>query len=494
MNARSRTHLLSFQLPWFIFVGSMLLAVIIGASTAVLDGISRLVIPGALIAIATALISVRYERLPFYLLVATLPLVYILNSESMPTSFLVVPGAMAILAWLQQVAFRRTTVLVDRRSTALAVLLGTLATLSAIRAGTADALGGARAYWLVIVLFFITQNVLLEEAHFVTLGWVIAISLGLLGAITLFEQARLYLLAGGSASAAQLHDNRLAVNNINGIGMWLTVGLPFALQLGCGGVQLYRAHRYVLGLCAAFMVLGIVSTLSLTAHLGLAVSLMLVFLYSQNRSRRLGLVFLGAVTVGMVLVSPLMERLDYQLWLVQEQDPIYWGTKRGLAWYTGLQAIRQAPLLGHGPGPEGVTAAVLPYLPLDFLKRIVSAERVVFIPHNAFLSVGAEIGLPGALLFLTLLASVIIPLWHQALPGPARAGNARMLYMGQAILIGLIPVLVQNMALSEHLNKYLWLLLGAGLAFIRISKSSGKERISYEHTTLSGTPSGLDTA
>jgi putative inorganic carbon (HCO3(-)) transporter len=474
MITHSGMRLKTPGLTWVLLVSSLWVASAVGLFIALFEGVAYLLVPGTLAVIATALIATRYERLPFYLLMAALPLEAIITIEGLSTSLLIVPGGLAIFAWLQQLALRRTTLVAERRATALAVLVGILATMSAMNAGGITAvLTEARRYWLVIILFFLAQNLLREKRHFVEFGWVMTISLGLVGALVLFDQVQAYLQSGAPLEASQLHDNILDIGAKAGeVAMQLTKGIPFAFYLGLTDTESRRTHRYLLVLCAILMILGAFSTLSINGFLGLGITIALMVLAIKNPTQRMRLAFLGMAIIGIALISPLGGRLNEQRLALAEKDPIYWGTNRGLTWYGGLQAIRQEPWLGNGPGSDGVTAAAWPYIPFDMLKRMVTNGTTTFIPHNIFLSVGAELGVPGLLAFLALLASVMLPMRHEIRRRWSGSKDTRTVYMGQAILIGLVALLTQGMALSVHLDKYLWLLLGAGVAFTCMSRCS----------------------
>lgn len=461
---------------WVILGGSLLTALTIGLAVAWFDGISSLFVLGALSLVAISLLATRYERLPFYLLIVILPLETVLTVEGLSTSLLVVPGGLATFALLQQLALGRKALALERRTTALVLLLGVLAMISAMRAdGLTAVLTQARRYWLVIILFLLTQNLLREKRHLVEFGWLLTMSLGLLGAYVFLGQARSYLDVSSSLDFAQLHENVLDVGTKAGaVAMQLTKAIPFAFFLVLSEANRHPARRYVLGLCLVLSILGALATLSINGFFGLGITVMLVFLAARDRGQRTRLALLGVALICVALASPLGERLSDQRLALAEKDPIYWGTNRGLTWYTGLQAIGQEPWLGHGPGSEGVTAASLPHVPLDMLKRMVASGRMTFIPHNIFLSVGAELGIPGLVTFLVLLAVVVISMWRAVRRPWAPLGGSEALYMGhamymgQAILIAIVALLAQGMALSAHLDKYLWLLLGAGVAFTRI--------------------------
>jgi O-antigen ligase len=464
---------LRFDYPgstWFVLGGSLLTALVIGAGVALVGGISQVFLFGVLSVTAIALLALRYQLLPFYLLVAILPLETVLAVEGLSTSLLIVPGGLAAFALLQQLSLGRTELGLGRQAVALALLLGMLATMSAMHAGGLTAvLAQARRYWLVIILFFLSQNLLREEQHLVKFGWLMAISLGLLGAYVFLDQAQSYLDVNSAWDVAQPHENRLDIGTRSGIAaMQLTKAIPFAFFLILSETKRRPSRRYVLGLCLALSVLGALATVSLNGFFGLGITGILIFLSVKRRTQRTRLALLGVALVGVALASPLGERLSDQQLALVKKDPIYWGTNRGLTWYTGLRAMGEEPLLGHGPGSEGVTEASLPYVPLDMLKRMADSGNMTFIPHNIFLSVGAELGVPGLVTFLILLAVVVIPLWRAVRRPGASFEGSQALYMGQAILIAIVALLAQGMALSVHLDKYLWLLLGAGVAFTRI--------------------------
>lgn len=436
------------------------------------EEISYLLVPGMLIVVAIAFIGTRNERLPFYLLVASLPLLaFLRKTDQIPHALLIIPGGLAMLAWLVQLAIRRTTILFDR-STALAVLVGIWAIMSAISAGTRMIeLSNLQRYWEVIILLFLTQNLLRERQHLVQFGWVMAISLSLYGAWIFGYQAQTYLQSGGSFTAMQLHLSTRDFAQINVSGMWINTGIPFAFYLMIlAKVKQSRRRTYLLALCVILMILGVLSTFSVGAALGLGITLALLVLWMKNRSHRVRLTLLGLVVIGAALLSPLGERFNDQLLALAEKDPIEWGTYRGLSFYIGVQTIRQFPLFGGGPGGTGMYGISMEYMPFDSMRQVLFNGKPPLTPHNMFLYLGAELGIPGLLAFLALLTSIMLPLWREIRRQGARSGDTTVLYMGQAVLISLIVLLAHGMGHAGQIGRYLWILLGVGLAFTRISK------------------------
>jgi O-antigen ligase len=199
-------------------------------------------------------------------------------------------------------------------------------------------------------------------------------------------------------------------------------------------------------------------------------------LWVKDWRYRIGLVLLGIAVLVIVWVSPYQERIEQQRLTVTEADFSEWGSSRGTLWLTSVQLIEEKTWLGHGPG--GAEEAAISHLPLAFIGRKLAQGDSIFAPHNIFLSFAVEIGLLGLLAFLILLIAVAKPLWDSLRHQKTQPPDLTMIYLGQAIGIGLVALLAQGMGISIHLDKYLWLLLGMSVAFVRISRGKEEELVS----------------
>lgn len=447
------------------------LAILIGFLVATIGETAYLAIPGVLLVIAIAIAGMRVERVPFYCLVALLPLQTILKAGTMATSLLIVPGAITIFAWIGPLLLRRQPILFDRRTGVLLFLLSVWVALSAIRAGGIGAVFvQARPFWLVVILFLLTQNVLREERHLAELGWVLIVSLTFTAVYVAFEQVRTFLAAGGSLSATELHLVDLALGDINTTAMQISMGIPWAIYFMWMTQGTRPKARYGLVLSIGILAVGVVSTLSLGAFVGLCAILAMTVPLLKSRAQRIRLALLAAALLIVALASPLSQRLDEQLGVIQEQEPSQWFSARVFVWQVSLRAISQAAMTGYGPGTESTFEATREYLPTEIIQWQLRAGKLPgTVPHNLFLSVVMEFGIPGLLILLAFLASVLWPLWREIRRQWQMPEVRPGLYIGLAILVSLIAFLVQGMALSVHLDKYLWLLLGAGAAFTRIA-------------------------
>jgi O-antigen ligase len=459
---------------WLLAIGMWLAGMAVGSLLAIGPELLQLLIPAMLMVIVVLALSMRYEQVPFYLLVATLAGEDLLKIPNFPNPMMTVFGSLAILAWLLRLMTRRATIQIAHRSTFLAVLLGGWASLSAINAdGLIGVLTSARPFWLVIMLFILTQNQLREKQHFVQLGWILAISLAAVSALIFYEQVLTVIQSGGLLSGQKLHhaaNHNLSLKSASGIwGMRIAKGLPFAIYLMLQLDQ-SKTRRYLLLFCTLFMIMGPLSTISINATFGIGLTLALMMLFLKGNYRWLYLPLAGVIAFGLLWLSPLGERLNNQYVALNEEDALYWGSNRGVAWYVGYQAIRRAPLLGIGPAHSDIVEFSAQFLPNRITRYLPAHNRVGLNPHNVFLNLGARIGLPGVLIFIALFISILQPLWLKIRRQRITQEEPQVwLDMGQAILIGLVAFLPQGMVISVELDKYIWLLLGAAVAYTRLS-------------------------
>lgn len=457
------------SIPWMRLLPAGLVAVtaiVLGGAVAWLGSDGYILVLGALGIVAILIVGLRYERVPFYVLVASLALGQILTVEELPTTLMIVPGSLAIAVWLARLAVRRTSVVIDRRAMSMAILIGFWATLSALNAG---GMGAARSYWLIVILFLLTPNVIRKEKHFVELGWVLALSLGVVGGIVLFTQAQAYL--SGIATSGQLlhrYAQQEVAFGVSGIlGMRLTKAIPFALYIAFAQRGIPPWQRYLLVLSAILISLAILSTVSLSAIFALTGTFLLAVLWVREHTQRFWVILVVSLVLlagSSLLLEPVAERVTEQIVTVEQEDPLSWGTHRGRSWYVGLLLIQQSPLLGHGPGAADEASLI-------YTRELVTRATGT-IPHNFLLSLGTEIGIPGMLLFAALGGVITVSLWREVRRQQVQIGDKHSMtpYMGRAILIGLVMLMAQGMGIPVHLDKYLWLLLGTAVAFVHMSE------------------------
>jgi O-antigen ligase len=144
------------------------------------------------------------------------------------------------------------------------------------------------------------------------------------------------------------------------------------------------------------------------------------------------------------------------------------GTGRIDIWTVGGRMVEAEPVSGVGAG--NFTVSSVHYLlepgSLPNSQYIADTPSVA---HNMYLEVLAELGFPGAILFVVL---IIFGLGCSiaALSRFRQAGQSRMQALTMAIAVTLIGLLAADVFASEQYARELWLLLGLGPALLAIAK------------------------
>jgi O-antigen ligase len=146
-------------------------------------------------------------------------------------------------------------------------------------------------------------------------------------------------------------------------------------------------------------------------------------------------------------------------------------------WSRGIGYMLDNPLLGVGPNNFSTAEGTLS--PQATRQLFGGAGFRWNAAHNSFVQIGAELGIPGLLIFLALLVSAFA-----ALIGSARqrrrnpAFRGRMLELRQALTASLIGFVVGAffLSLAYHEMLYTLIALAAGVAKISAAAVPGARR------------------
>lgn len=108
-----------------------------------------------------------------------------------------------------------------------------------------------------------------------------------------------------------------------------------------------------------------------------------------------------------------------------------------------------------------------PVFGIGALKQIPGSMHFT-TPHNTYMQVALEMGLPAACLFVALLIYLFISCWHVA----ARASDARSRYWMSGLLLGFLGMLVHFISEPMFPNNLPWTYLGLVTAGIIIYRRS----------------------
>jgi O-antigen ligase len=286
----------------------------------------------------------------------------------------------------------------------------------------------AEALLKIALVFAVLRHALRDRRGFLLVTWTVVACTSILSVAALdiylfatFKGSRFLLLSGPNA-------------NTNDLSIMLASALPFALAFTTGARHRWSRRA---ALAAAVIVLaGISAAQSKGASLA---TLGVVVAYAW-RHRLHGALWLAAA-VGLHLGVPAVAELTSPM-TVRHQAMHYVGGKatvdrssprvlhraelvldlkqrsyvaRLAIWRVGLKLIRDHPLHGVGAGCfiTAYTAAVDPSYPEDLRTRSA---------HNSFVEVAAELGLPGAVLFLGVLAGPLVA-WRRSSRQGERRGD-----------------------------------------------------------------------
>jgi O-antigen ligase len=144
------------------------------------------------------------------------------------------------------------------------------------------------------------------------------------------------------------------------------------------------------------------------------------------------------------------------------------GTGRTDIWTVAWRMIEDHPVRGIGIGNFQTVSIHYLLRPGAILRDEFIVDRPQ-VTHNSYLNVLAELGVPGLLLFGTIVLGCFTAAWRAA--GEfRRRGDPFMDTCARALVLALVALLVADFFASDQVNKKLWLLLGLGPAFLAIAR------------------------
>ena len=146
------------------------------------------------------------------------------------------------------------------------------------------------------------------------------------------------------------------------------------------------------------------------------------------------------------------------------------GSGRLEFWSAAWMSTKERPFLGLGYGAFGNVSDDLivrtPGINFQHFELRPKGSQV----HNAYLGSLAELGIPGLVLFLGLLASTAVLLRRTA--KRARAVGAEFLArVANALLLSLLGWCIASLFLSNETSRAVWILIGLSLALPRLVRA-----------------------
>jgi len=256
----------------------------------------------------------------------------------------------------------------------------------------------------ILLMTVLCLSLMNSPEHLRLLVKVVALSIGLYA----LKAGLFVILTGGQSTVWGPEGTVLSSNNAIGLAMAVNVPLLYFLSKN-------ESHKWLRLLMKAMFVssyLAVVSTFSRGAWLGLAAATGLIILRSERRFVIIAILCICFVFAGPLLLVYLPERVVDRFDELVNYDDTKTGTaqERLGSWELCKRVGLGNPFLGAGF--DFVSAEVyMRYMPehVEYWTRTLQSgtnrERVAWSCHNSWLTIWAEHGVPGMLLWVLLLGS-----------------------------------------------------------------------------------------
>lgn len=154
------------------------------------------------------------------------------------------------------------------------------------------------------------------------------------------------------------------------------------------------------------------------------------------------------------------------------------GAGRTILWRDSMKMVKDYALAGCGP--EGFRKAFLPYKS-DELARLAPGTNNES-SHNSFIDAALSFGLPGAVLYVAIVASSLSLLWRAR--RRARDRGARIIV--SALLASFVAVVVHNFFIFDQISTGLYFFAFAALAQIASNNGAASDLVKREQVVARG--------
>jgi putative inorganic carbon (HCO3(-)) transporter len=365
------------------------------------------------------------------LLIAVQPLESAVAFSWMGLSISKIAGGLCVLVFALDVSATRRSIRFDATH---ALLLGLLALglLSSIPARSQPmAIETIGRYAGFLALYVVATQFVGNERFAVRIVWVLTVSSSVAA-----------ILATGNFFSGRSLLAKPTYGDPNDLGYILAATIPLGVWL----IARSSISRIAATTMVFLMLAGLALTLSRGAVLGLAVGVAWVFL-TEPRSRKaiIAGLFVGGLALGVFIVQ------NQARWTtaVSAKERVASGNvqTRFELWGAAAILMIEHPVLGVGPGN----------FPLYLLQTVGEPQgSPTFVVHDAYLEVGAELGLGGLVMFLAFLMIQ----WRR-LGGAVKNGRGPP-GLASAVRTSLIVGLVGAVTLSEEFYAPIWIAAALG--------------------------------
>lgn len=257
----------------------------------------------------------------------------------------------------------------------------------------------------------------------------------------------------------------------NGLALLLAATLPLYVFYTRGQAVLTMRLLALAG--CGISILTLMKSGSRGGFLALLASGLYLLFGFRAISKKVRWTAVGAMAALLVLVG------SNQYWammgtLLHPTQDYNWSGKneagRMEVWKRGIGYMMSYPLFGVGANAFPIAEGTISPLAE---RQSVGIGLKWSAAHNSFVQIGAELGIPGLLIFLALLLTAFRTLHRIAVEARRRSGpQAREAALAQALIASLIAYCVAGFFLSEAFSPYLYSVLGMTVGLAKAVASS----------------------
>jgi O-antigen ligase len=270
------------------------------------------------------------------------------------------------------------------------------------------------------------------------------------------------LLTGfGPEVSLDLREERINVAgtyDVNDLALLFIVTIPFAFFMMRESTKLQRLFLLA---AMALMVIGIIKSASRGGFLGLVVISFFLLLRASKQARKYAFAALVGGAILFVIAAPTAYWARITTIFSLEKDYNLTDQRgRQQVWGNGLKMIVAHPLTGVGIN-------CFPIAHADF-----SGTNINISPHNSFLQIAAELGIPGIILFLAIIGTALVAARRVRRLTLERKLAEDMWWLASAIEVSLIGFIVSASFLTHAYSPIFCFLTGISAALVARYKAT----------------------
>jgi putative inorganic carbon (hco3(-)) transporter len=267
--------------------------------------------------------------------------------------------------------------------------------------------------------------------------------------------------APASTGTFQAGQQTGAIGDANQEAAVLVGAIAFAFALA-GARSLKPGARLLAVLAILICLAGAVNTLSRSGLVALAAMLICAVIVGGRWRKGAAVLLLATALIGLgyyFTITSVSARAR-----VTSADT----SGRSTIWAVGWRMVEAHPLTGVGSGN-------FQYASIHYLQApgvLTRADLIVDTPkvaHNIYLEVLADMGIPGLVLFLTIVLGSAAAAWRAAHLF-MHSGDRDMELMSRCVVLAIVGFMTSNFFLSGQFDKQLWLVFAIGPVLLRMAR------------------------